>query len=143
MSSFGDDPTHPGFAPLALSAATPHVSEWEGFTEEILAARPHAPSGACVAWGLSFEVGELVPVASRAVALRCPPSRAACRLGALDELAVRLAEPASGLGHRGPALRASVGGAGAGGGERRVHNQLHALGYYHEHTATEGHKEHH
>ena len=61
MPSIQDGPSSPQFAPLALKGQVT-LSELTGFdiSEEMAGATEQAPSGDCVAWGIRFEIGEVV-----------------------------------------------------------------------------------
>jgi hypothetical protein len=70
-----DGPVSPLFAPLALKgnvalSGLPDV----GISEGMAAALEHAPSGDCVAWGISFEIGDVVAMVDRPVTVEFSPT---------------------------------------------------------------------
>ncbi len=82
MPSFHDGPSSPLFAPLSYRAdATP--TDLAGAADdapaaispEMAAALEHAPSGQCTAWGIPFEIGDVLLVSDQAVSLDRPDVR--------------------------------------------------------------------
>ena len=84
MSAIHDGPSSPHFKPLpfkgnanlstpagAGTAAMPF-----GMTSDMSAALGHAPSGACVSWGITFEIGEVVILSDRPVSIDISPTQA-------------------------------------------------------------------
>jgi len=76
MSSVMDGPATAHFAPLALSAARAPRLSARAVTPQMAEALDRAPSGACVGWGIPFQVEAPVLVKDRPVAVRFAPVRA-------------------------------------------------------------------
>jgi hypothetical protein len=78
MSNIQDGPSSPLFAPLSLkgNVALSNLAS-VGVSDEMAAALEHAPGGACVAWGIPFEIGDVVAIADRAVSVELSPTVAA------------------------------------------------------------------
>ena len=57
MPSIKDGPSSRLFWPLPLEGGR-LLSELTGVSEEMSAARQHAPSGECVSWGIPFTVDQ-------------------------------------------------------------------------------------
>ena len=84
MSAIHDGPCSPHFQPLPfrgivdlstlVAAGTGDGSL--GFTEEMSAALEHAPDGACVCWGIPFEIDEVVILSDHPVSIEVDPTRA-------------------------------------------------------------------
>jgi hypothetical protein len=84
MSSIHDGPASPHFKPLpfagganlATLAGRDAATLPAGMTHEMAAALPHAPDGACVCWGMPFEIGDAVILADRPVSIEVSPAQA-------------------------------------------------------------------
>jgi hypothetical protein len=77
MSRNIDGPVSPLFRPLWLAGRTSlDQLAGLGLSEKMLSASAKAPRGACVGWGIPFEVGEVVVVATQPVAVALEPTRA-------------------------------------------------------------------
>ena len=75
MSSVQDGPSSPLFEPLSLSGNVGLAGLAEvGISDEMAAASAHAPSGACVAWGIPFEIGDVVAIVDEPVSLELSPT---------------------------------------------------------------------
>lgn len=77
MPTLNDGPATTLFSPLRLAArgrATPLSPEV--VSPQMAEALPHAPSGACVCWGIAFDVKRPLVVKGDPVALRVEPTRA-------------------------------------------------------------------
>ncbi len=72
-----DGPSSPLFRPVPVrgNAAISSLSR-RGLSAELTAAAPHAPSGACVGWGIPFKIGRCVLVRERAVSVKLGRVRA-------------------------------------------------------------------
>jgi hypothetical protein len=77
MSNFQDGPSSPLFQPVRFegNASLAQVPE-SGISDEMKEALEHAPSGACVGWGIPFTVGRVVLLNDQPVAVDCQPTRA-------------------------------------------------------------------
>jgi hypothetical protein len=70
-----DGPVSPLFAPLALKGNTTLSGLADaGVSDEMSAALEHAPSGDCVAWGIPFEIGDVVLLADQPVSVELDPT---------------------------------------------------------------------
>ena len=76
MSSVMDGPATAHFAPLALSVARAPRLSARAVTPQMAEALDRAPSGACVGWGIPFQVEAPVLVKDRPVLLRFAPVQA-------------------------------------------------------------------
>ena len=84
MPAILDGPSSPHFMPLLLKGNANLCSMVGdgtramslGMTGEMSAALTHAPSGACVSWGIPFDVGDAVILSDRPVSLEISPIRA-------------------------------------------------------------------
>jgi hypothetical protein len=63
------------FWPLHLKGGLP-LSELTGLSEEMSAARQHAPGGECVSWGIPFTIEQVVLVQHEAVTVNLHPTTA-------------------------------------------------------------------
>ena len=72
-----DGPASALFSPLALQGqeTIPQPAELH-LAEQMAAALEHAPRGPCIAWGISFEIDELLIVRDRPVAVKFGPATA-------------------------------------------------------------------
>ena len=83
MSTIQDGPRSPHFQPLAFKghanlgmlAAEPESDRF-GLSDEMLAALEHAPGGACVCWGIPFEIGEALILSDHPVSIEVSLARA-------------------------------------------------------------------
>jgi len=80
MSAIQDGPSSHLFWPLPLKGGLP-LSELTagksqglaGLSDEMSAARQHAPGGECVSWGIPFKIDQVVPVQQGAVTITFDP----------------------------------------------------------------------
>ena len=75
MPSIKDGPGSPLFKPLRLRGATP-LAKLAGLSRQMADALQHAPTDACVSWGIPFHVGGAVVVKDRAVSVKLEPVKA-------------------------------------------------------------------
>ncbi len=77
MPSVQDGPASSLFAPLKLKGNVP-LSKLADvrISDEMLVALEHAPSGACVAWGIPFDIGDVVAISDQAVSVDFSPRTA-------------------------------------------------------------------
>lgn len=77
MHSFQDGPSSNLFTALSLkgNASLSRLSDI-GISDEMLAALEHTPSGACVGWGIPFEIGDVVAITGEAVSVELSPTAA-------------------------------------------------------------------
>ncbi|UCF57588.1 MAG: hypothetical protein JSW15_03735, partial [Deltaproteobacteria bacterium] len=75
MPSVKDGPGSPLFVPLPFkgNVALSHLPG-AGISDEMSAALEQAPSGACVAWGISFEIGGVVVIKDEVVEVAVSPT---------------------------------------------------------------------
>lgn len=75
MPGIQDGPSSSLFKPLPFKGNVA-MSELAGagISKEMAAAIEHAPGGACVCWGIPFEVGDVVVVAERAISVEFSPT---------------------------------------------------------------------
>jgi hypothetical protein len=75
MSNVQDGPKSSLFVPLTFKGNV-SLSELAsvGISDEMSTALEHAPSGACVAWGIPFEVGDVVAVTDQVVSVELSPT---------------------------------------------------------------------
>jgi hypothetical protein len=77
-----DGPASPHFQPLpfkgnaGLSTLTQADATAFGVSSEMAAALEHAPAGACIAWGIPFEIGEVVILSAHPVSVEVGSTRA-------------------------------------------------------------------
>lgn len=77
MSSVQDGPKSSLFVPLALKGNVPLSKLADiGISDEMSAALEHAPNGACVAWGIPFEIGDVVTITNQVVSVELSPTTA-------------------------------------------------------------------
>jgi hypothetical protein len=77
MPSVRDGPASSLFGPLTLKGNVPLSKLVDiGASDEMLLAAEHAPHGACVAWGIPFEIGDVVAVSDQAVTVDLSPTTA-------------------------------------------------------------------
>jgi hypothetical protein len=81
MPAYRDGPASASFVPLPLNGnvAKSELDAVDGISEQMLEALKHAPSGACVCWGIPFEAGSgpnpsVVLVADRSVSVDLKPT---------------------------------------------------------------------
>jgi hypothetical protein len=78
--SIHDGPASPRFRPLRLDADADMVGLDDlapaGISAEMVQALEHAPLGACVSWGIPFEINHAVALNARPVELHCEPVKA-------------------------------------------------------------------
>lgn len=77
MSGIQDGPGSPLFAPIPLqgNVALSRLAG-DGLPAEMSAAVTHAPRGRCVAWGLPFEIDQVVLLTDRPIAVEISPTEA-------------------------------------------------------------------
>ena len=77
MPSIHDGPASALFTPLALqgNASLPGLSE-RGLSADMAAALEHAPSGACTAWGIPFQIDEVILLTGQPVSIQIQPTTA-------------------------------------------------------------------
>ena len=75
MPSVQDGPRSSLFTPLHLNGNVV-LSELAdvGISDEMAAVLEHAPSGDCVAWGIPFQIGDMVAIAGQAVSVALEPT---------------------------------------------------------------------
>lgn len=72
-----DGPSSSLFVPLTLRGNTPPAKLAEiGISEEMSLAMKQMPSGACVGWGIPFEIGDVVAITNQAVSIELSPTTA-------------------------------------------------------------------
>jgi hypothetical protein len=72
-----DGPSTPLFAPLPLKGnVTLSDLADVGISEEMAGALEHAPSGKCVAWGIPFEISDIVAISEQVVSVELSPTLA-------------------------------------------------------------------
>ena len=77
MPSIQDGPSSPQFVPLALKGNVPLAElAGVGISDGMATALEHAPSGACVSWGIPFEIEDVVVVSEQPVSVDLSPSTA-------------------------------------------------------------------
>ena len=75
MPCVQDSPSSSLFAPVPLNGNMPLSKLVElGTSDEMAAALEHAPSGACVAWGIPFDIGDVVAIADEPVSVEFSPT---------------------------------------------------------------------
>ena len=75
MSSAQDGPSTSLFTPLRFKGnATLDGLAGTGISEEMSAALAHAPRGVCVAWGIPFQIGDVVAVVDQPVSIALTPT---------------------------------------------------------------------
>jgi hypothetical protein len=77
MTGVQDGPRSPRFAPLPFKGNV-SLSELAavGVSDEMAAVLEHAPGGACVSWGIPFEIGDVVAIKGQAVSVEVDPTKA-------------------------------------------------------------------
>ena len=77
MPGVKDGPRSPNFAPLSLMGNV-YPDELGGLdlSQEMQAALEHAPSGACISWGIPFEIDRVVALSKEPVCTAVTPTRA-------------------------------------------------------------------
>ncbi len=75
MPAVQDGPSSPLFTPVSLkgNVALSGLAD-VGISGEMSAALEHAPTGDCVAWGIPFEIGDIVALADRVVSVELKPT---------------------------------------------------------------------
>ncbi|GAB4545799.1 MAG: hypothetical protein Kow0063_39990 [Anaerolineae bacterium] len=77
MPGFQDGPSSPLFTPLPLKGnVTLSALAEAGISEQMASALEHAPVGKCVAWGLPFDIGDVVVISEEVVTVELSPTRA-------------------------------------------------------------------
>ena len=77
MPSIKDGPRSSHFTPLPIMGNVSLAAlSGIGISEEMCAVLEHAPSGGCVSWGIPFEIGDVVVMVDRPVALPVKATRA-------------------------------------------------------------------
>ncbi len=77
MPSIQDGPSSPQFAPLALKGQVASLEmAGQDFSDDMAGATEQAPSGDCVAWGIRFEIGDVVALRDRVVSVDFTPTLA-------------------------------------------------------------------
>ena len=75
MSSVQDGPKSSLFVPLVLRGNVPLSGLADvGISDEMSGALEHAPRDACVAWGIPFEIGEVVVITNQVVSVKVGPT---------------------------------------------------------------------
>ena len=70
-----DGPCSALFTPVSLKGNTPLAKLADlGVSDEMAAASEHAPSGDCVAWGIPFEIGDVVAISDQVVPVELDPT---------------------------------------------------------------------
>ena len=77
MPSIHDGPASALFTPLTLqgNASLPGLSG-RGLSADMAAALEHAPSGACTAWGIPFQIDEVILLTGQPVSIQIQPTTA-------------------------------------------------------------------
>jgi hypothetical protein len=84
MSAIHDGPSSPHFAPLpfegnadlsTLASDGTAAASW-GMSDEMSAALEHAPGGACVSWGIPFEIGQVLILSDHPLSVEVGPMQA-------------------------------------------------------------------
>jgi len=81
MSAIHDGPASPHFTPLTLEgnanlsrlAGSREMDTPFGMSSDMSAALAHAPSGACVSWGIPFEIGPVVILSGQPLSIQIRP----------------------------------------------------------------------
>ena len=77
MMSIQDGPSTPLFAPLSLKGnVTLSDLADAGISEKMAGALEHTPSGKCVAWGIPFEISDIVAISEQVVSVELSPTLA-------------------------------------------------------------------
>jgi hypothetical protein len=77
MSNIQDGPKSSLFVPLPLKGNMPLSKLADaGISDEMSAALEHAPSSAGVAWGIPFEIGDVVAISNQAISVEFSPTMA-------------------------------------------------------------------
>jgi len=75
MPGVQDGPSSPLFTPLSLRGNVPLSKLADvGISDEMSAALEHAPNGDCVAWGIPFEIEDVVVIADQVVSVEPSPT---------------------------------------------------------------------
>jgi hypothetical protein len=77
MSSFRDGPSSPLFTPVPFkdNVALSQLAD-AGLSDEMSDALENAPKGACVAWGIPFEIGDVAVLKDQDVSVELEPTQA-------------------------------------------------------------------
>jgi hypothetical protein len=77
VSNFQDGPSSSRFSPLAFdgNATLESLKETTGISDRMIAAVEEAPRGACVSWGVPFEIRDVVLIRERPVSISLDPVR--------------------------------------------------------------------
>ena len=77
MVEIHDGPSSPLFAPVRIkgNACLADLADW-GASAEMAAARKNSPGGSCVAWGIPFEIEDVVVIRDRPVSMEVAPTLA-------------------------------------------------------------------
>ena len=78
MPSVCDGPASSLFTPLVFAGDTIPLSQISNLevSDEMVAAIEHAPSGACVCWGIPFEIGQVVAISTQPASVEFSPTKA-------------------------------------------------------------------
>lgn len=76
MAEITDGPVSSRFTTLRLASSRPADGQQAGMSESMQAGWEHAPSGRCTAWGIPFDIGNMVVLRDQAVEVGLPPTRA-------------------------------------------------------------------
>ncbi len=77
MPDLFDGPASPHFAPVSFKGNTKiSALPGAGLSPEAASAVEHAPSGGCVAWGIPFEIGDVIVIKDQPVSVEITPTRA-------------------------------------------------------------------
>jgi hypothetical protein len=116
-----------------------------GISEEMRAALEHAPSGACVSWGIPYEIGQIAALAHAPLSLPLNPTTAQWLVfvHTSDRRQVMAGpggfiSPMRGEDVAYKRMRLVLKSA-----HRSLHNRMHKHGTYHAHTPVTDHAEHH
>ncbi|UCH70634.1 MAG: hypothetical protein JSV29_01210, partial [Candidatus Bathyarchaeota archaeon] len=76
MPSVQDGPRSSLFVPLALKGNVPLFKlAGIGISDQMSLALEYAPSGTCVAWGIPFEIGDVVAITRQVVSIELSPTK--------------------------------------------------------------------
>src|SRR5450759_1570217 len=75
MPGFHDGPASPHFVPISFKGNSKITDlPGAGLSTEMASALEHFPRGACVAWGIPFEIGEVVVLKDQPVSIEIKPT---------------------------------------------------------------------
>jgi hypothetical protein len=77
MPNVKDGPSSSHFTPVTLAGNVPLSGVTDvGISNEMKLVLEHAPSGPCVSWGISFEIGDVIAIHDQAVSVELNPTTA-------------------------------------------------------------------